>query len=526
MTNLYESTQSKEHRRSNGVHYTSVSDIMKIVGPCILEAWEEGTDLQTYTVLDPACGTGNFLDVAYEELSKKGDYPKANLIGIELDPEAAKIAAAKGYTILQGDALAMKWPDASVIIGNPPYIGCKQILGAKGDEYIKWLRSRFKGHNRMADYCTYWFAKILEDARPGIRVGLVCTKTISETNSREASLDKILEAGGTIFNAISRQKWTGEAAVIVSIVNFVNRGPHQGEKYLDGKKVSVISSRLKDFEILEPKKLASNLGIAFVGLMPNGMGFLLDEATAKGLIRANPENRKVIKRYLTGEDLVQNPDQSPSRWIIDFQTWTLEEASKFKEPFRIVREKVKPVRDLNRRKKYREKWWRFGEEAPELRSKTQNLTRFICTSRVSKFPIFVFVENKNILPSDRTVSIAFDNYGHLGVMSSKFHTDWYIHQCSTFGQGLRYTNTTVFETFPFPESISTAVASIMEELDTYRKSQNMGLTELYNLNPPELQRLHNELNKEVAKCYKFPVSDIEDTEKILKFLLKKNLANP
>ena len=298
MTNLYESTQSKEHRRSNGVHYTSVSDIMKIVGPCILEAWEEGTDLQTYTVLDPACGTGNFLDVAYEELSKKGDYPKANLIGIELDPEAAKIAAAKGYTILQGDALAMKWPDASVIIGNPPYIGCKQILGAKGDEYIKWLRSRFKGHNRMADYCTYWFAKILEDARPGIRVGLVCTKTISETNSREASLDKILEAGGTIFNAISRQKWTGEAAVIVCIVNFVNRGPHQGEKYLDGKKVSVISSRLKDFEILKPTKLAPNLGIAFLGAMPNGMGFLLDNETALDLIRANPENSKVLKRYL------------------------------------------------------------------------------------------------------------------------------------------------------------------------------------------------------------------------------------
>lgn len=521
MSNLYDSTQSKEHRRRNGVHYTTVADIMKIVGPCILDAWEEGTDLQTYTVLDPACGTGNFLDVAYEELSKKGEYPKANLIGIEIDPEAAKIAAEKGYTIIQGDALAMKWPDASVIIGNPPYIGYGRFLrSAKGDEYIKWLRSRFKGHNGLADYCTYWFAKVLEDARPGIRVGLICTKSISETNSREASLDKILEAGGTIFNAISRQEWSGEASVFVSIVNFVNKGPHDGEKYLDGKKVSVISSRLKDFTTLEPKKLASNLGLSFQGIKPSGKGFILDNETALRL------NSNVSKRYLNGRDLVTRPDQSPSRWIIDFQDWTLEEASKFKEPFKIVLEKVKPVRDLNRKKKEREKWWRLGDGCPEMRSKTQNLSRFICVSRVSKHPVFVFVENKNILLSDSLACIAFDDYEHLGLLSSKFHTDWQKHHSGSMGSAACYTNSTTFETFPFPESISPAVASIMEELDTYRKAQNMGLTQLYNLNPPELQRLHNELNKEVAKCYEFPFSDIGDYEKVIRFLINKNLANP
>lgn len=595
---LFESSQTKKARHKDGMHFTSEEDIMRVIKPCILDPWNERLascettadlrvahkDLKSYRVLDPACGSGNFLVVAYRELKAIESrifmeykrlsgksysqvqevlewFPVTNMYGIEINQFPSFLTRVSLWItkklvvnqykltepdlpleelkhIIPADALEVKWDDIDVVVGNPPYLGCKFIRKERGDGYFNWLGERFQNHNKMSDYCTYWFEKVLEDVRAGVRVGLVCTKTISQTNSRKASLDKVLESGGVIFDAVSNKKWSGEAKVHVSIVNFVNRGSYQGQKYLDGEPVSEISSRLKNFTSkIEVTKIPTNAEKAFVGPVPNGKGFIIDNDTRKKLIAADKSNSKVIKRFLTGEDLVHNIDQAPSRWIIDFQDFSLEDASLFKGPMKIVRDKVKPIREsikgsTNDAKNYREKWWKFGRPQMGLRKQIEGLERFICVSRVGKYPIFCFVENKDILPADSTVAIAFDDYAHLGVLQSKFHTDWYSYQASSLKSDARYTNTTVFETFPFPEKISSDVATTMKKIETYRVNaclkSKIGLTDLYNQMKEGgheiLKKLHEDLDKAVAKSYGYPIAQLKSYEANIRFLIQRNLA--
>lgn len=589
---LFESAQTKSDRHKDGMHFTSEDDIMKVVGPCIIDPWNDKLsrckttsdyrqlhkNLKSYRVLDPACGSGNFLIVAYraikrlenrifneyKRLSDKsykeiqdnlGWYPVTNMYGIELNDFPAFLTKVSLWItkkmlinefklteddlpleelkhIYAADALKVKWDDVDVVVGNPPYIGYSQIRKARGDEYFDWLSKRFKDHNQMSDYCTYWFEKVLEDVRAGVLVGLVCTKTISQTNSRVASLEKIITSGGVLFNVISHQKWSGEAKVHISIVNFMNKRGYEGRIVLDYNTVKQISSRLKNFATaVNVSQLNENKNLSFLGVSPQGMGFIINKNDYQNLISNNTNNIQVIKKYLTGEDLVQNYDQSPSRWIIDFQDWTFEQTLKYSEPLKIVKKLVKPTREKNRIKKRREMWWRFASESMSLRRKIEGLKRFICLSRVSKYPIFVFIENKNILPADATVTIAFDDYEHLGVLSSKFHADWCNYQASSLKGDLRYTNTTVFETFPFPKKISSSVAKIMEQLDDYRrntcKKEKIGLTTLYNQmyegGHVLLKKLHDKLNDAVAESYGFPKNKILVYEDIIKFLVDLNI---
>lgn len=595
---LFENSIDESEKSENGMHFTSEEDIMKIVKPCIVDHWDHKfskcktqsdfeslhRDLKKYRILDPACGSGNFLLVAYREIKRiesrifhrlstlmgkdyswvqnhMGYYPAQNLYGIEFKKFPTLIARVSLWVtkkmmqielslnesdlpleslnhIICGDALMLKWDDVDVVVGNPPYIGCKKIRKARGDDYFDWLAERFKGHNQMSDYCTYWFDKVFEDVRSGVKVGLVCTKTISQTNSRVASLDKVISNGGEIFNAVSRQKWSGDAQVTVSIVNFVNREKFIGKKLLDTKEVPFISSRLESQDTkssIEALPLAANENKAFVGVMPNGKGFILDSDEANELIKKDPTSKKVLKLYLNGDDINNNIDQNPSRWIIDFQDWPLEEANKFKAAIAHVKTNVKPVREKVNRERHRQYWWRFGEDRKGLRHAIEGLKQYIVVSRVSKYPIFEMYENKNILPGDSTVSIAFDDYSKMGILQSKFHTDWYKHQCSTLEGRFRYTNTTVFETFPFPAKISDSIGKIMKDIQNYRKQActngGCGLTDLYNEMSEGghqlLKKLHDKLDKEVAKCYEFDGS-VESYDKIVKFLmtLNQHQANP
>jgi hypothetical protein len=166
-----------------------------------------------------------------------------------------------------------------------------------------------------------------------------------------------------------------------------------------------------------------------------------------------------------------------------------------------------------------------------LREGVAKCKRYICASRVSKYPIFVFVQDEKTLISDSTVAILFDDYGRFGVLQSRFHTDWYSYQCSTLEGRLRYTNKTVFETFPFPERISNEVADAMKQIERYRikacKEYKIGLTTLYNQlhegGHEMLGKLHRKLDAAVADCYGYPKSKIDSYEQIVKFLIDLNL---
>lgn len=330
---LMEGCLGQAQRRRLGAHYTHEVDIMKIIRPTILEPWRQRIDavrtpeqarllleeLCSFRVLDPACGCGNFLYLAYRELrglehelkmripalaassgapASAGPlpfYPLRNLHGIDIEPVSAAIARVTLWMghrqmverfgpsepvlplvdltgIQTGDALRMPWPVTDVIIGNPPFVGSQQLRAARGDAYLDWLSQTFKVG--VKDYCVYWFRRTQDHLRAGQRAGLVGTNSVSQNRARSASLNYIVANGGVITNAVSTQKWPGEAKVHVSLVNWVKQpAVVPSLAVLDGETVSGITAELRSPERStgEVARLAGNKGRCFRGLSPWAM---------------------------------------------------------------------------------------------------------------------------------------------------------------------------------------------------------------------------------------------------------------
>ena len=301
---LFQGSMDAGRRHAYGAHFTSEADIQKVVRPTIIRPWRErigaastlkelrslANELLAFRVLDPACGSGNFLYVAYRELvnlemeilSKihtkfAGRARKAvgttslvstkQFYGIDLDPfgvELAKVTLmlAKRVALAETqdnwfaerselplefenplpldnldnnirckDALFAEWPAAAAIIGNPPYQSKNKMQQELGRVYVNRVRDHYPEVPGHADYCVYWFRRAHDELEDGCRAGLVGTNTIRQNYSREGGLDYIVENGGTITEAISSQVWSGDAAVHVSIVNW-KKGEEQRPKKL------------------------------------------------------------------------------------------------------------------------------------------------------------------------------------------------------------------------------------------------------------------------------------------------------
>lgn len=307
-------------RHAYGAHFTSEADIQKIVTPTIVRPWRERIEaadtlralrelrrqLLSFRVLDPACGAGDFLYVAYRELRRldleiltkahtefsyratemmeraSSVSPKqffgieANSFGVELAKitlmlakelaiqESREMLAEEGIdlpldldtalpldnldsNIRCEDALFADWPQADAIIGNPPYQAKSNMQEEFGAAYVNRVRERYPEVPGQADYCVYWFKRAHDELEPGKRVGLVGTNTIRQNYSREGGLDHIVHNGGTITEAVSTQVWSGEASVYVSVVNWV-KGEQPGTKLLFRQ---LGDRRDSDFEVIE-----------------------------------------------------------------------------------------------------------------------------------------------------------------------------------------------------------------------------------------------------------------------------------
>ncbi len=336
--NIFEGTANAEERHTYGMHFTSEADIMKIVRPTISRYWEErieqaGTigelntlqlELQQYKVLDPACGSGNFLYVAYQELKRIEQLliekianrrrsaseqlqisfvtPK-QFYGMDINPFAVELArvtlmiarkvaidkfnlteASLPLDTLDGniicaDALFTDWQKADAIIGNPPFLGGKNMRLNLSDDYVNRVFARFSEVKDSVDFCSYWFRLAHNQLDEKGRAGLVGTNSISQGKSRVAALDYITHNGGHIHEAISTQPWSGEANVHVSIVNWSKIEPVS--YYLDNHPVSQINSSLKaTVDVSKAVRLLANKNISFQGVIPVGKGFYIKSEQA------------------------------------------------------------------------------------------------------------------------------------------------------------------------------------------------------------------------------------------------------
>ena len=428
----------------------------------------------------------------------------------ELDLEERVLPLVDLSGIRRGDALKLEWPRADAIIGNPPYHGSQRLRGELGDDYVEWLKSEFG--IGVKDYAVYWFRKAHERLEAGGRAGLVATNSISQNRNRPPSLGWILRTGGVIVNAVSSQDWSGEAAVDVSIVNWVKDAAVE-RHVLDGMEVTGITSALRDVDadVSGAHRLAGNLSRAFQGPMPVGMGFVLTVSEAEALLgRSDADYRNVVRPYLVGDDIANRPDQAPSRYIIDFGLMSLEEAGQYPEALSILRRTVKEERERNADQFRRTHWWLLGRPVLSMRQALQPIDRYVAGMAQGKRIMFAWYSS-DVCPSNLTNVLAFDDDWSIGLLSSAIHQEWARAQSSTLEDRFRYTPTSAFETFPWPQPDDVrreAVAETARRLIARRSEicldRQIGLTKLYNEVDDgayyDLRELHDALDEAGCRC--------------------------
>lgn len=653
---LFERGLDPDKRSQLGAHYTDRAKIMMIIDPVIIQpltaewniAKAEITDLMAradaaksgantrlrndaqttldrhlkrladFRVLDPACGSGNFLYLALkalkdlehlaqveaEALGLPRKFPQIGpevVHGIEINPYAAELArvsvwigeiqwmlrngfAAAENPILRPldniecrDALRTRetaaegregrwveatWPKADVIIGNPPFLGDKKMLGQLGDEYVGIIRAIYSDRVRGgADFVMLWFAKSLDALRAGTasRVGLVATQSIRRGAS-EAVLRSIV-SDAHIFEAWADEEWTVDGAQVRVCLVCFEFSRSSSPARLNGLAVLAIHSDLTaGTDIVSASRLGSNL-VAFIGSQKNGPFDVSGELARQWLLEPlNPNGRPnsdVLRPWANGGDVTGRPS---GKWIIDFGAVMSEtDASLYEAPFRYVAREVKPGRLGLRRDGHRHYWWRHGEPRPGMREELKRFTRYIATPRVSKYRVFVWLPVV-VLADSRLVVIARDDDATFGILHSRYHELWSVRLGGWHGVGNdpQYTPSLGFETFPFPSGLSpdvradvyaedkraAAIATAAHRLNELRDRwlnpadlvrrepevvpgypervlpmsdaaaevlKTRTLTKLYNERPAWLDHAHKALDVAVAAAYGWP-ADLSDDE--------------
>ena len=685
---LFERFLDPDKRAQIGAHYTDPEKIMMIVEPVILRPltaeWEvckaelvnilsrnrnkDGTPgrvalaraetrldtfmkrLDEVRVLDPACGSGNFLYLAMQglkDLERRAIVEAAemglamrvvhcgphNVKGIEINTYAAELARtsiwigniqwlrrngfeARKEPVLEDldaiecrDALVSEvdhnasvgsfppvetgfeeasWPEAEFIIGNPPFLGARKMIPEIGAKSVAELRTLYKGRvPKGADYVCYWFEKAWAQIRAGKtkRAGLIATKNIAGGTSR-AVLEPIAKARG-LFEVWRDQPWVVEgAAVRVAIICFSDCNERS---MLDGATVDEIYSDLRAptesnaTDLTLARRLRENEEVAFQGVVPRSnlnkkdakrlglppASFVLGGRRARDLLSQplNPNGRPnsdVVVPYLTGDDITS---RSMDRFIVDFSELSEQEAALYAEPYGYIAP-VKLHRENMSQPEAAQIWWRHWRSRPEMRKALKSVPRFIATPRISKHRVFVWRRSPQ-LADNAIVAIARDDDASFGMLHSRFHAMWALRKGTSLEDRPRYTPTTTFETFPFPDGLTPnirpkdyandpraiAIAKAAKRLDELRNAwlnppdlidivpevvpgypdrilpknetaaaelKKRTLTNLYNQRPQWLQDAHRDFDAAVAAAYGWPV-DISEEDALAK-LLELNLS--
>ena len=406
------------------------------------------------------------------------------------------------------------------IVGNPPFLGGQKLTGAMGDNVREWFVNIIAGGQQgSADIVAYFFLRALSLLNRNGVAGLIATKTVAEGATRRVGLDRMTDSGFTITRSIRSRSWPSRSVNLKFAAVWGTRDAVSSRTTMvcDDAHVSRISSLLEPASRAEgrPERLAENTGASFIGCYVLGKGFILEPEEAREWITEDPRNAEVLYPYLNGEDLSSRPDCSASRWVIDFNMRSEEEARAYKLPYERVLERVRPERAENKRRPRRDYWWRFAENAAGMRKSIENFDEVIVISRVSKAVMPIRVSTGQIF-SDRLTIFVTNCFSEQAVLSSVIHWFWAVSYSSTLEVRVNYSPSNAFETFPRPEPTA-ELEAIGRTLDTERREimlrRGLGLTRLYNLvNDPGLEAgadpdvdrmraIHVELDDAVAAAY-------------------------
>jgi hypothetical protein len=297
---------------------------------------------------------------------------------------------------------------------------------------------------------------------------------------------KRIKQTGDIFFAESDRDWVLDGAnVHVSMVAFDDG--KETSRSLDGKPVGQIHSDLTTgVDVTVARRLTVNEGVSFMGDTKGGP-FDIPESVALEMLRSpNPNgkpNSDVVVPWINGLDVTR---RNRRMWIIDFGTDCPEgQAALYEAPFEYARKHVHPEREATQREAYRAHWWLHTRGRPVMRRSLQPLARFMATMTTSKHRGFVW-EAAPTLPDHQLIVFAYPDDYHFGLLHSRVHEVWSLAhgtQVRERESGFRYTPTTCFETFPFPDppgGLPTVIEEAAAKLDLLRNNW---------LNPPEWTRV-------------------------------------
>lgn len=429
---IFQQSMDATERHAYGAHFTSEADILRIITPTIARPWRERIAkastmkellalrgrLMNFKVLDPACGSGNFLYLSYRELvrieialmaklkdtvSEKNFREQAKTVslisprqfygidrdsfGVELAKVtlmlAKKLALDEAIEVLErdqielplhgdealpldnldanvicDDALFADWPEVDAIVGNPPYQSKNKIIQELGRAYVNRVRKQFPDVPGRADYCVCWFRKAHDHLKPGQRAGLVGTNTIRQNYSRIGGLDYIVGNAGTIVEAVSTMKWSGDAVVFVSIVNWIKdnmpgnkrlyiqegNNPGDGWSFKDLSTIGPSLSFATDVTQATTIQVNAAVGGCYQGQTHGHEGFLLPLEQGQAHITADQRNRDVLFPYLIANELIGRKDSLPTRYVINFDNLDLLSAMQYGDLFPCVEKTVLPDR--------------------------------------------------------------------------------------------------------------------------------------------------------------------------------------
>ena len=469
----------------------------------------------------------------------------------------------------------VRWPPTDVIIGNPPFAGAKLLKPERGPDYVNAVRRAYPGVPGMADYCVYWFRKAHDHLRPCTaddpvagRAGLVGTQNIRNNQSRVGGLDYVVQTG-TIVEAVENQPWSGEANVHVSIANWVKtkdamlspskrklwfqadpapgsmklhargRGPAEKAYELNYQECEFISSSLNnntDVSGALPLKCNGSPQKFYQGITPGHAGFVLSPGARSDLLVEDPKSSEVVFPYLIGREIV-SADGRPRRFVIDFGERSVIDAQQFPAAFNRVQSRVLASRidkseegkDAQGKmrphhKRFLDRWWQLSWSRSDMKEAIRGLRgRYLTGSRTQRWPfVFCFMDSE-VLPGDKLQVFTFDDDYSFSILQSIAHLAWYRAKAARLKNEVDYNYSTesVFETFPWPQSVRHAqIEAVAEAGRTVRRVRGDalskvrgGLRAVYNLlslpgNNP-LKEAHAALDAAVLTAYDFsPKKDL------------------
>ena len=568
---LFERGLDPDKRSQLGAHYTSRADIETIVEPVVMiplrRDWRETSAiveniiatgrkkpgapkkklsqseqrkatkeasaivhsflerLSHVTILDPACGSGNFL---YVSLQKIKDLEKEamlfaaerglgswfpfcgpwQLYGIEVNPYAFDLAQmtvwighlqwmrANGFAVPSDPVLRPLdnfklmdaildlsdpanpkepgWPRVDFIVGNPPFLGGYKMRSELSDAYASALVGLYKDRvPASADLCCYWFEKARKQIEDGKckRTGLLATQGI-RGGTNKGLLTSIKESGDIFFAESDREWILDGASVHVSMVGFDNGD--EDIKTLNGKQVGTINATLTSGpSTAAVLRLKDNAGISFRGTTKQGPFEISFDLAMQWLLEPNPNRRPssdVLVPWSNGQSIT---GRIKWMWIIDFFNMSEQTAAAYELPFGYVSQHVRRMREQNPRQWYRTEWWQLYAQRYQMRENLRPLARFLVTPAVAKHLLFVWL-TPPINPDQQLIVFAHSDDYFFGVLQSRVHKIWTRTLGSQLREresGSRYTPTNCFETFPLPHptpDCEATIAAAAKELDDLR----------------------------------------------------------